>query len=386
MREWARLPLGARRSTTEEETVNDQLATIIDHPFDATLSRRQVLKFAGYGVGVASLGSLLAACGGSSVASGASSGLTKVSDQLGYLAYSQFAGYFAAEQLGYYAQCGLDDKVLAGGQNLSSTQLVAAGTVTYGDENNDNILQAIEKGIPVKLIGALYQKSPYAVMSLPAAPIRTLADFQGKTIAILAQTEDFIKPLMVSQGLDPNKVHWVPAAPDGSALLSGAIQGYTGYSTSQGVGLQAQAPDLIITLFDEIGLHAYANVLIARNDTIANRPHEVIKYVRATSKGYRYVNQHPDEWGPIMATKYGPPGENGATETKIQKAQAPLIESALGPLWIDIDKETSIIADDYRLKVITKQLAIGDVVATDLVKAIWNGWKTDDALPGPGVS
>src|SRR5882762_8975218 len=81
----ARLPLGARRSTTEEETVNDQSVTLIDHPFDATLSRRQVLKLAGYGVGVASLGSFLAACGSSTAGPGAAAGLTKVSDQLGYL-------------------------------------------------------------------------------------------------------------------------------------------------------------------------------------------------------------------------------------------------------------------------------------------------------------
>jgi NitT/TauT family transport system substrate-binding protein len=343
------------------------------------LSRREVLKLAGVGAGTLSLGGLLAACGAGSPA--ASTGATtKVTDQLGWLALPQFAGYYAAQELGYYRKVGIDATLVPGGPNLSSTQITATGASQFGDENDDNALEAIGKGTPVKIFGALFQKSPYAVMSLPNAPIQTLADFQGKTIAILEATKIFMVPLMKAQGLDPGKVHWVPAAPDPSVLLSGSVQGYTGYATDQGVTLKQQNVPVIITLFHDLGLKSYANMMMARADYIDKHHDLVVGYLRATSKGYRYVNQHPDEWGQKMATKYGPPGLKADTEVAVCKAQAPLIESEKGPCWFDTARQETIIQQDYDLKVIATRLTLDQVVATKIVHDAWSGWTADDSL------
>ena len=48
----------------------------------------------------------------------ASSKLTKVSIQLQWVPQAQFAGYFAALDLGYYKDAGLDVKLLNGGPQI----------------------------------------------------------------------------------------------------------------------------------------------------------------------------------------------------------------------------------------------------------------------------
>ena len=75
---------------------------------------------------VAALAALAATVGTASRAS-ASPKLTKVSIQLQWVPQAQFAGYFAALDLGYYKAAGLDVKLLNGGPQIVPGQVVAAG-------------------------------------------------------------------------------------------------------------------------------------------------------------------------------------------------------------------------------------------------------------------
>src|SRR5256885_10735899 len=57
---------------------------------------------------------------------------TKVSVVLQWVVQAQFAGYYAAKDLGYYKDYGLDVKIVPGGPDISADQLVAAGQAEFG--------------------------------------------------------------------------------------------------------------------------------------------------------------------------------------------------------------------------------------------------------------
>ena len=117
------------------------------NPFHgAGASRRQLLRGAGIGVATLALGNVLAACGDDDGGSG--SGGTKLSYQLEWLKITQFAGFFAAQENGYYTKEGIDATVTSGGPNISASQLVGAGRADLGDDDNITLLQAIGKGLP----------------------------------------------------------------------------------------------------------------------------------------------------------------------------------------------------------------------------------------------
>src|SRR3979411_1283325 len=70
-----------------------------------------------------------AACGGSS---GPSGPLTKVRLQPQWVAQSQFAGFFAAVNKGYYKDLGLDVEIKLGGPDIVPQQVVASDGAEFG--------------------------------------------------------------------------------------------------------------------------------------------------------------------------------------------------------------------------------------------------------------
>jgi NitT/TauT family transport system substrate-binding protein len=71
---------------------------------------------------------VLAAGAGSASKAAASEGaaMTKVTLQLKWVPQAQFAGYYAAQELGYYKAAGLDVKITNGGPNIIPEQVVAS--------------------------------------------------------------------------------------------------------------------------------------------------------------------------------------------------------------------------------------------------------------------
>ncbi len=118
-------------------------------------------------LGLAAIATLVfAACsssGGSaspSVGIGGPGGtLTPVKFQLQWVAQSQFAGYYAALDQGYYRDAGLDVSFLLGGPNINNVQVVATGGADIGTAWLPNMLQSREGGTDLVSIAQIFQRS-----------------------------------------------------------------------------------------------------------------------------------------------------------------------------------------------------------------------------------
>jgi NitT/TauT family transport system substrate-binding protein len=334
---------------------------------EGRLTRREFVKAAGAGAGAIAVGGWL-----TEVSHGAVE-VTMVSDQLGWLKISQFSGFFAAQEKGYYKREGLDVSVKAGGPNIIASQVVASGKALVGDDDNTTVLQAIDKRLPLVVYGAIFQKSPYAVMSFRDKPIRTLKDFAGKTVALSPATKPQLLPLLEKAGVSESSVKFVPAGPDPGQLASHQVDGYFGYATAQGVTLKEQGLDIVLTYFDDLGFPSYANVLITRKDTLAKNKVTLVHFLRGTIMGYQYSLKYPDEMGKLVATKYGPSGLSGKTEASVHRAQAPLIRSPRGVLWVDQKKMGAVIKAAAAAGSISKVLPLNQVMTTEILRLAYRG-------------
>jgi NitT/TauT family transport system substrate-binding protein len=340
-------------------------------------SRREILEMTAVGAGSLTAAGILASCGGGTAAPSATQ--VQITDQLGWLKITQFSGFLAADAQGYYQKANINATIQPGGPNIIASQVVGAGRTLVGDDDNTTALQAIDKGTPVMIYGAIFQKSPYAVMSLPEAPIRTLQDFAGKTVAMSEATKPQLFPLLQKAGVNPNTVKVVPAGPDPSQLASHQVQGYFGYATAQGVTLLQQGLPVIFTYLTDLGLPTYANVLITRAEVIDKQADLLTRFLRCVAKGYWWSNQNPDQMGQLMANKYGT-GLKADTESAVAKAQATLIDSPKGPLWVDTDRMAQIISNGVAQGTISKSLPINQVVTTKILEAAYKGWSVTDPI------
>jgi NitT/TauT family transport system substrate-binding protein len=347
-----------------------------------SFSRRQMLRGMGLGAAALTLPAVLAACGSSSKSSSggsggsggsAGSGTTTLSYQLEWLKITQFAGFFAAEENGYYAKQGINAKIAAGGPNISASQLVAAGKADLGDDDNITLLQGIDKGLPLVMFAAIFQKTPESCISLSSAPIHTLQDMVGKTIAIDPAEQAQLEPALKDAGIDPSKVKFIPSGTDPTQLTTKQADGYFGFSTSQGVQLQQQGVDIVVTSVSDLGFGDYADVLFTTKSNLASKKDDLVKFLRATIMGYEYTAANPDKAAQMTVSKYGPSGLVLANETAVAKTQIPLIDSPKGVLWLDPDEMQKIITQQVSIKSISKPLSVSDVMTTEILEAAYGG-------------
>jgi NitT/TauT family transport system substrate-binding protein len=345
------------------------------HQGAATVTRREALKLTGTGAAAVLAGGVLAACSSSTTSSTAStsgSSLAKVTDQLGWLKTSQWAGFYAAITNGYYRQEGIDENLISGGPNIIASSVVGAGHAMFGEDDNNTTLQAIAKGEPLVMFATIYQRSPYAVFSYPSKPIRTLTDFAGKKIALSPATRPLLDPLLTKAGVSLGSVSFVPVV-NVSQFTSHQVDGYFGFSTNEGVAIAQQGVSFITTATWDLGLKSYGNVLITRRETLASQRSLLVRYLRATIKGWEYATAHPVQMGQLTVNKFAPPGANLKAETGQAVAQVVLIKNPAGIMRFTSTGMQQVINAMQASNSLAKPLQAADVMTTSILDAAYGG-------------
>jgi NitT/TauT family transport system substrate-binding protein len=339
-----------------------------------TVTRREALKLTGTGAAALLAGGALAACGssGSSTTSAASGSLQKVTDQLGWLKTSQWAGFYAAINNGYYRQEGIGEDLISGGPNIIASSVVGAGHALVGEDDNNTTLQAIAKGEPLVMFATIYQRSPYSVFSYPSKPVRTIKDFAGKKVALSPATRPLLNPLLQKAGVSLSSVHFVPVV-NTSQFTSHQVDAYFGFSTNEGVAIKQQGVSFITTPTWNLGLKSYGNVLITRRETLAKQRGLLVRYLRATIKGWEYAIAHPAQMGPLTVTKFAAPGANLKAETGQAVAQVPLIKNPAGIMRFTYPGMQEVISAMEASKSLATPLKAADVMTTSILDAAYGG-------------
>ena len=70
------------------------------------------------------------------------------------------AAIFAGVEQGSFKKYGIEPTFVSGGPNVDPVANVASGQSQLGDRPIGPLIVASEKGIPIKVIGTVFQKSP----------------------------------------------------------------------------------------------------------------------------------------------------------------------------------------------------------------------------------
>ena len=218
-----------------------------------------------------------------------------------WLNQAQFAGMFVAEEKGFYARRGLrvEFKEFQAGNSVLDD--VISGESAFGYANPTELLQARSSGESVTGIAAMYQFSPYAIVSLREKNIASPRQLKDKRIGVKgnrgAESETVFALLLSAAGLTTDDVETV----------------YIPFGTSESEDLLADTADAIgmyrtrLNVFDEAGLlydvlspdqygsPVYNDVIIARDDFLAENPDIAKAFLRATADGWRYAFKNKAE-------------------------------------------------------------------------------------------
>lgn len=229
---------------------------------------------------------------------------------LDYVPNTNHTGLYAAVDLGYYEEQGLDVKIIEPAEGATAT-LIATGKGDFGISYQEDVTYALTAAepLPIKAIAAIIQHNTSGFATYKDKNILTPKDFEGKVYAGWGapSEEAVIKAVMNSVGADFSKLRMVTSDGSGYNVLKDKVDIMWFFWAWDGIASEmAGIPTNYMELkqLDE-RLDYYTPVIITNNDMIGNNPELVEKFMSATSKGYEYAIENPEDAAKIIH-KYAP--------------------------------------------------------------------------------
>ncbi|HZX19575.1 MAG TPA: ABC transporter substrate-binding protein [archaeon] len=248
----------------------------------------------------------------------------KVEVRLKWVHQAQFAGFYVAQEKGYYSKNNLDVQLNPGGVDFPAINMVAGGKEQFGVTSADQILFAREKGIPIVAIATIYRKNPMVLFSLKDLGIKQPSDLIGKKVGVAVNKEILYHMLLKKTGVDSGKVTEVPIKVDITPLLTGQVDAWIANIISEPITAQEKGFEVDIIWLSDYDVNFYGDVLFTTEDMIKNHPDIVRGFVNATLDGWNYAYDNPDE--AVDYTMQYASASNSVHETKMMQASLQLIK------------------------------------------------------------
>ena len=235
---------------------------------------------------------------------------TAVKLQLQWVTQSQFAGYFAAVDQGFYAEQCLDVTILEGAVDIVPQQVVASGQAEFGLAWVPKVLASRAEGADLVNIAQVFQRSGTLEVSWADAPVETIADMAGKKVGTWGfGNEHELFVAMRGEGIDPNNpddVTIIQQSFDMLALLNRELDAaqamiYNEYAqvleaVNPETGELYQPSDLVVIDFNDVGTAMLQDHVFAREAWLAEEGNEdiAVRFLAASFKGWQFCRDSFD--------------------------------------------------------------------------------------------
>lgn len=231
-------------------------------------------------------------------------GKAKVNMQLGWISGGNQIGEVCAKRLGYYDTEGIDFAIQPGGPSIDGVAIVASGRWEVGQvSSSPSNMLAVGQDLPIKVFATGLQQHPYAFFSLKKNPIREPKDMIGKKIGIQATGLVLLRALLAKNKIAEKDVNIITIGADMTPLLTGQVDALTGWLTNT-TQLKPFGADRVDLRLWDTGVRLYALPYYATNDMIQRRPETLVRFLRATARGWAYANKNRDAATDLLIKEY----------------------------------------------------------------------------------
>jgi len=226
---------------------------------------------------------------------------TPVTVQLSFTHQAEFAGMYAADQLGYYAAEGLQVSFLEGGPEVDYLAPVENGTAQFGLAQPPDVILARAAGKPLRSIAAIYRRSPVAFIALTSTGITRPQAFVGKKIRSTKTLDQILRAMTARVGLRPDQYETVYLPSDVAMFGTGEVPVWGVFVNVFAIDIQRAGYHVNYIYPDDYGIHFYGDVLITTDEVIATDPDLARRFTRASLKGWTYAVENPGSVGTMIA-------------------------------------------------------------------------------------
>lgn len=324
------------------------------------LSRRRLLQLAGASAAMVAAPAVLA------------QKLIPLKFTLDFRISGQVAPFLLALGKGYYQDEGLDVSIDVGAGSVASITRVVSGAyqLGFGDISALIEFQSRADKPQVQAVYQYYNRAPFAIIGRKDRGITDFKSLQGKHIAAAAvESTKRAWPMVArKRGMKVDAFEWVTtdfSARD-NVVVRGDVDGATYFHDSALSLFQRMKPEeLSVLSYAAAGLNVYGNAVLASSRFIAEQPHAVAGFVRATNRALLEVMATP---APAMAfVKQREPFLTEAVEVERWKLTAGYVAGA--------DTRVHGLGDvrkDFAQQQIDEVVEVFGLKAKPALEAVWN--------------
>lgn len=249
------------------------------------------------------------------LASGQAMALDPVTLQLKWVTQAQFGGFFVAKDKGFYEQEGLDVTINPGGPDIAPEQVIAGGGADIIVDWMGAALAAREKGVALVNIAQPFKKSGLLMICPKDGPVQSEADFPGHTLGVWFFGNEYpfyawMNKIGVATDGGSDGVTVLKQSFDVQPLIQGqadCIHVMTYNELGQAIDAGFTPDKLVIFNYTEMGNDLLEDGLYVLEDDLANPAFKdkMVRFVRASMKGWEYALANPDEAAEIVVDNGG---------------------------------------------------------------------------------
>lgn len=238
--------------------------------------------------------------------------LEKVRVQAGWVLNGQFANICSSIINGYYKEEGLDVELIPGGPTGSSF-IIATNAVAQNSDimlGIDSDIVPLLRGLTktdeseklrVKAFGAFWNENPYGFIVRKNSGLKSLKDFankkpDGSKYKIGVTADSVIQDAIAKYiGVPVEELNIITVGFDPAPFIDNQVDALAGYWTTQVYGVEQLGIEYEFLSAGELpGFSHPSSVLVASEKTLKEKPQTLTKWLRASIKGSKFINENPE--------------------------------------------------------------------------------------------
>ena len=222
-------------------------------------------------------------------------GLRPVRFVTDWKAEAAHGGYYQAKARGFYAQAGLEVRIIQGGPSVNVPLLLGTRQADFGIGSNSFIpLNMVQAGVPARAVAAIFQKDPQVLIPHPQADVRAIADMKDRPILISdAAVGSYWGWLKQTFGFKDSQIrkythNLAPFLTDPRAIQQGYVFAEP-FEIEQASGVAPR-----VFLLADAAYPSYGSLILSTDRLIHQDPDLVRAFVAASIAGWRdYLGGDP---------------------------------------------------------------------------------------------
>ncbi|SFC10183.1 ABC transporter substrate-binding protein [Tropicimonas isoalkanivorans] len=304
----------------------------------------------------------------------------EVTLQLKWVTQAQFAGYYVAQDQGFYEEEDLDVTIKPGGPDIAPAQVIAGGGADVVLDWMPSALASREKGLPLVNIAQPFKSSGMMLTCWKDTGIETPEDLKGRTIGVWFFGNEYpflswMSKLGIPTDGGEEGVTVLKQGFNVDPLLqrqADCISTMTYNEYWQVIDAGVTPEELITFKYEDMGVATLEDGIYVLEENLEDPEFvdKMARFVRASMKGWKWAEENPDEAAMIVLDN----DETGAqTETHQKRMMGEVAKLTAG-------SNGALDPADYERTVETLLGGGSDPVITKEPEGAWTHDVTDKAL------